>query len=383
MSTKCTGLDAISGRPVAVSFGNLIGAVDSADGVGGAAYLAPGFIDLQVNGFAGVDYNSPSTPVDEIARSIRALFATGVTRFYPTVITGGPDDMAAALRNLADAKERLPEGKAIEGFHVEGPHISAEDGPRGAHPRRWVRRPDIHELHRMQDAARWLIRIVTVSPEWPEAPRYIETAVSEGVVVSIGHTNATAAQIADAVSAGATMSTHLGNGAHSTLPRHPNYIWDQLADDRLTAGFIVDGIHLPAAFVKVGFRAKGPGRRFLVTDASTPAGAAPGRYRLGEQEVELKPGNRVVLAGSDRLAGSALQMHHGVGNLMRLGGLGLREAVEMATVNPARAVRMPARDAGLAPGQRADLVQFRLNAAEPSIEIEKTYVEGALVYEQK
>jgi N-acetylglucosamine-6-phosphate deacetylase len=381
MSAKCTGIDAIEGRPVTVSFGAAIESVEDADGAGGATYVAPGFIDLQVNGFAGVDYNCPTTPADDIARSIRALFATGVTRFYPTVITGSAEDMAAALRNLADAKERLPEGVAIEGFHIEGPHISPDDGPRGAHPRRWVRRPDVHELHRMQDAARGLIRLVTLSPEWPEAPRYIETAVREGIVVSIGHTSATSAQIAAAVSAGATMSTHLGNGAHSVLPRHQNYIWEQLAEDRLTAGFIVDGIHLPASFLKVALRAKGPGRRFLVTDAVTPAGAAPGRYRLGELEVELKPDNRVVLAGGDRLAGSALRMHVGVGNLMRLGGLSLAEAVAMATVDPARAGRVPAREAGLAPGQRGDLVQFRFSAEAASVQIEKTYVGGALVYE--
>ena len=121
-----------------------------------------------------------NAPHDEIARSIRALFATGVTRFYPTVITGAPDDMEAALRNLARAKDSLPEGAAIDGFHVEGPHIGTEDGPRGAHPKRWVRTPDFDEFRRWQDATANRIRIVTLSPEWPEAPRYIERIVAEG-----------------------------------------------------------------------------------------------------------------------------------------------------------------------------------------------------------
>ena len=127
-----------------------------------------------MNGFAGVDYNHAHTPHDEIARSIQVLYSTGVTRFYPTVITGSPENMAGALRNLAHAKDALPEGAAIDGFHVEGPHISPEDGPRGAHPSRWVRPPDPAEFRRWQDACQGRIRLVTLSPEWPEAPRYIE-----------------------------------------------------------------------------------------------------------------------------------------------------------------------------------------------------------------
>jgi N-acetylglucosamine-6-phosphate deacetylase len=377
MSHKCSGIDALTGASVAVTFGRTIETVEPA-AAEGSTYLAPGFIDLQVNGFAGVDYNAPSAPHEEIGRSIRALFATGVTRFFPTIITGSFENMAGAMRNLADAKERLPEGAAVAGFHIEGPHISPDDGPRGAHPRRWVRRPDLHELHRMQDAARGLIRLVTLSPEWPEAPRYIEGAVREGIVVSIGHLAATTEQIAAAVSAGATMSTHLGNGAHAVLPRHPNYLWDQLAEDRLTAGFIVDGIHLPGSFLKAALRAKGPGRRLIVTDAVMPAGAQPGLYRLGEQEVELKPGNRVVLAGGTRLAGSALRMHDGVANLMRLGGLDLAEAVAMATINPARAGRIAGRDGGIQAGICGDLVEFRVRGE--SLEIEMTSVGGEVVY---
>ncbi|MEK7406410.1 MAG: amidohydrolase family protein [Acidobacteriota bacterium] len=378
---KCSGLEALSGSPLEVVFDDSISSVAASAGqAAGPTWLAPGFIDVQVNGFAGVDYNSPSTSHEEIARSIRVLFSTGVTRCFPTVITGAPEDMLGALRNLALARERLPEGEAIEGFHIEGPHISAEEGPRGAHPRRWVRRPDRHEYHRMQEAAGGLIRLVTLAPEWPEAPRYIEALAAEGVVVSLGHTNATAAQIADAVTAGATMSTHLGNGAHYVLPRHPNYIWDQLAEDRLAAGFIVDGIHLSATFLKVALRAKGLDRSVLVTDASTPAGCQPGRYMLGEQAVDLTPDNRVVLAGQTRLAGSALRMDRGVENLMKLAGLTLAQAVAMATVNPARVTRIPGRQQGLVPGERGDLIEFSFDPEQARITIEKTYLSGRQVY---
>lgn len=376
-----TGVDVSTSSPVRLLFGRTI---HSADALIGPAtdlpLLAPGFIDLQVNGFAGVDYNSPSTPHEEIAHSIRVLFSTGVTRFFPTVITGDPSEMLGALRNLARARESLKEGAAMEGFHVEGPHISPEDGPRGAHPRQWVRPPDLEEFKRWQEAAEGAVRLVTLSPEWPEAPRYIEALVDRGVVVAIGHTKATAAQIEEAVRAGATMSTHLGNGAHAVLQRHPNYIWDQLAEDRLAASFIADGIHLPASFLKVAIRAKGPERTILVTDAVMPAGCAPGRFRIGGVEIELHPDQRVTLAGQDRLAGSALRMDRGIENLMRLAGLTLPQALATATRNPARIGRIAGRQRGLEPGDRADIVEFRCNPETGTIEILRTFLDGELVY---
>jgi len=383
---KCSGIDALSGEPVCVSFGQLVESVEDVLGATAPApedtaeYLAPGWIDIQVNGFAGVDYNSPKAPLEEIAKSLEELFATGLTRFFPTVITGAPADMLGALRNLAKARRQLDNGEAMEAFHVEGPHISPEDGPRGAHPKRWVRPPDLDEYRRWQDAAEGQVRLVTVSPEWPDAPAYIEKLVSEGVVVAIGHTKANTVQIADAVSAGATISTHLGNGAGALIPRHPNFIWDQMAEDRLSASFIVDGIHLPPNFLKVAFRAKGVERSILITDAVMPAGCAPGDYRLGEVEVELLPEGRVVLRGGDRLAGSSLRMDRGVENLMKLGGLSLRDAVTMATRNPARAGRIAGRLRGLATGERADLVKFEFDPTTRSIRVLETWLGGKPVY---
>ena len=378
---KCYGIDATSGEHVAVSFDRVINGVDHLiDPLTDADYLAPAWIDLQVNGYAGVDYNSPDTPHEEIARSIRVLHSTGTARFFPTVITGSPGNMLGSLRNLAKAKESLPEGESMEAFHVEGPHISPDDGPRGAHPLRWVRPPDIEEYRRWQDATDGNVRLVTLSPEWPGAAKYIEAVVADGVVISIGHTKATGEQIQDAVNAGATKSTHIGNGAHSLLSRHPNYIWEQLAEDRLSAGFIVDGIHLGPAFLKVALRAKTVARSLLVTDASMPACATPGIYKLGEQEVELTADNRVVLVGQTRLAGSALRMDRAIENVMRIAGLSLTEALTMANRNPARVGRIGGRQRGLAPGERADLVLFRFDAESKSIEIRKTIVGGREVY---
>ena len=374
---KCNGVDPSSGDEIEVRFSDLIESVDPLlSGSSDFIYVTPGWIDLQVNGFAGVDYNSPSSSHEEIARSIRAVLQTGVTRFFPTVITGSPEDMSGALSNLAQAKEAVWEGAAMEAFHLEGPYISPEDGPRGAHPERWVRPPDLNEFHRFQEAARGNIRLVTLSPEWPYAPRFIEALVGEGVVVSIGHTRATSEEISAAVNAGATLSTHIGNGAHPILPRHPNYIWEQLAEDRLAASFIVDGIHLAPSFLKVALRAKGLERALLVTDAVMPAGCAPGKYKLGEVDVELHSDGSVRLLGGTRLAGSALRMDRALQNVIRIAGLSLREAITLATRNPARIGRIASRQRGLNPGERADLVRFRYHDATGEIEVLETFLSG-------
>jgi N-acetylglucosamine-6-phosphate deacetylase len=374
---KVHGINLMTGAAVEVRGSNVIEGVDDLIApVPGLAFVAPGWIDIQVNGFAGVDYCAPNAPHEEIGRSLRAQFATGVTRLFPTVITGSPDNMTGALRNLAGAKQSIAEGAAIEGFHVEGPHISPEDGPRGAHPQRWVRPPDIEEYKRWQEAANGDVRLVTVSPEWPQTPRYIEHLVSDGVVVSIGHTKAGPKEIDDAVRAGATLSTHLGNGAHSVLARHPNYIWDQLADDRLAASFIVDGIHLGAAFLKTAIRAKGVDRSILVTDAVMPAGCKPGPYMLGEVEVELHADQSVRLRGGTRLAGSALTMDHAIANVIGLAGVSLRQAIAMATANPARVGRIASRLRGLTPGAKADVVVFDFDENTGRLRVLETYVAG-------
>ena len=371
---------------VRVEYGDAIQAVDELiEPPETEEFLFPGFIDVQVNGFAGVDYNDPDSSHEEIARSIRRVFTTGVTRFFPTVITGSEERMLGALGNLRAAKEELhrngmAEADALEAFHVEGPHISAETGPRGAHPVEHIRPPDVEEFRRWQEAADGQVRLVTVSPEWEQTPGYVRELVRSGVVASIGHTKATAAQIRAAVEAGATMSTHLGNAAHPTLPKTQNYIWDQLAEDGLSASFIVDGIHIPRAFFRAAVRAKGVERAVLVTDAVMPAMCAPGPYKLGQVDVELHENGSVTLRGGDRLAGSALRMDHAIANSMRFAGISLREALAMATVNPARVARIAGRQRGLAAGEKADLVRFRWDESSHRLEVIQTVVAGVEVY---
>ncbi|MDP8990848.1 MAG: amidohydrolase family protein, partial [Acidobacteriota bacterium] len=327
---KCSGRSAISGERIEIEFAAAI------ENVGplltwhaeDAVFIAPGFVDLQVNGFAGVDFNSPDASREDLERALRAIFSTGVTRFFPTVITGAQDAMLAALRNLAAARESLTYGHAIEAIHVEGPHISPADGPRGAHPKEWVRPPDFAEFQHWQDAAQGLVRIVTLSPEWPGAPRYIEQITKLGVVAAIGHTRATPAQLRDAVSAGATLSTHLGNGAGSST-RTEDFIAYQLAEPRLAASFIVDNHHLPNDFLRRALDLKGMDRSILITDAVAPALCEPGPYMLGSVPVELRADDRVTLRGGDRLAGSSLRMDRAIGNVMARAGVGLAQAVTM------------------------------------------------------
>jgi N-acetylglucosamine-6-phosphate deacetylase len=296
----------------------------------------PGLFDLQVNGFAGVDFGDPALTPDEVLHAAEAIGKTGVTRFLPTLITSPFEAFSACARTLVRAQH-----SAIAGLHMEGPYLSPEDGYRGAHARAFVRGADADDFRRRQDAAEGRIRLVTLAPEAPGVLPLIELLAASGVRVAIGHTGATGAQIADAVSAGATLSTHLGNGCPQVLPRHPNVIWEQLGDDRLMASFIVDGHHLPPATVRSMIRAKTPGRSILVTDAIAAAGMPPGRYTLGGQEVELSTTGRVAAPGAPNLAGSSLRLDVAIGNTVRFTGLALEDVVPMASTRPAAYLGLP------------------------------------------
>jgi N-acetylglucosamine-6-phosphate deacetylase len=295
-----------------------------------------GFFDLQVNGFAGVDFNDPATTADQVRGALDALLRTGVTRCLPTLISAPLDQFSRCARTLASVATPI-----IAGFHVEGPYISPQDGARGAHPREFVAPASLDDFERRREAAHDRIRLVTVAPEVPGVLPLIEHLRTAGVHVAIGHTAASPDQIRAAVSAGATLSTHLGNGCAQMLPRHPNVIWEQLAADELTAGLIVDGHHLPPATVKAMVRAKG-GRAVLVTDATAAAGQPPGDYRLGALTVHVDETGRVAVPGQPNLAGSALSLDRAVGNVVRFAGIPLEEALEMASERPAAAVGLEA-----------------------------------------
>jgi N-acetylglucosamine-6-phosphate deacetylase len=290
----------------------------------------PGLFDLQVNGFGGIDFNAPDLTADSLSLALERMRAVGVTRSLPTLITSSLDHFAASARVITSVADA-----AIAGIHMEGPYISPDDGPRGAHERVHVRAASNDDFDRRQDAAGGRIVLVTLAPEVPGALSLIEYLVANGVRVAIGHTAATPEQIADAIAAGATLSTHLGNGCSSVLPRHPNVIWEQLAADRLVASLIVDGHHLPPATVKAMVRAKGADRTILVTDAMAAAGSAPGRYRIGAVEGELGADGRVSLAGTPFLAGSSLTLDRAIANTVRFTGLPIDAVIPMASSIPA------------------------------------------------
>jgi N-acetylglucosamine-6-phosphate deacetylase len=301
----------------------------------------------------------------------------GVTAFLATCTTDGHDVLKHALSTIAKAIRELPEvAGRVPGIHLEGPYISPDDGPRGAHPKQHVRQPDWNEFQRLQDAAEGRIKLTTVSPEYDTSPEFIRRVAASGVLVAIGHTKATSDQIKAAVDAGARMSTHLGNGAHPTIRRHPNYIWDQLAEDRLVASLIVDGHHLPPAVVKSMIRAKTHERIVLVSDITSMGGMLPGRYKTGLGELEVLPSGKLVPAGQpDILAGASLPIHACVANVMHFAGVDLATAIDMASLRPAKLIGLD--HPGLEVGAAADLFLFDLptTAGEP-LRIRATYHQG-------
>ncbi|MGC2162503.1 MAG: amidohydrolase family protein, partial [Silvibacterium sp.] len=323
------------------------------------AWLSAGLIDLQVNGFGGEDLNADSVDPNTVVRLTRKIVAAGVTTYLPTIITASEEKIVKALRAIAEA--RRGDGlvaQTVHSVHVEGPHISPEDGARGAHPREYARPPSLAEFDRWQNACGGMVGMVTMSPHYENSAAYVAGLVSRGVHVAIGHTAADSQQIRAAVDAGARLSTHLGNGIAGELPRHPNPLWTQMADDRLTATLIADGHHLPADTFKVMVRAKGLHRSILVSDAVALAGMPAGTYDapVGGR-VELHEGGRLNVAGTNVLAGAALALKDAIPRAMSMGGLSLADALRMATENPGR---FAGGGGLLRVGEPANLIRFTI-----------------------
>jgi N-acetylglucosamine-6-phosphate deacetylase len=322
-----------------------------------AGWVAPALFDLQINGCKGHAFGSERLTVAQVRRVVEVCRSHGIGGICPTLITSSLAALThgmTTLRQACDSDAALDE--AMPAIHLEGPYISAEDGPRGAHPKEHVRPPDWDEFRRLQDAAGGRIRLVTLAPEQPAALAFIDRLIKTGVVVALGHTGASRACIREAIAAGARLSTHLGNGAHALLPRHDNYLWEQLAADELWASIICDGHHLPPSVVRCMVRVKTPARLVLTCDASPLAGLSPGRYREWGQEFEILPSGKVVLAGTSYLAGSGAFTEVCVGNVIRFAGVSLAEAVDMAGARPRALLGLPPRR--LEPGEPADLVLF-------------------------
>jgi N-acetylglucosamine-6-phosphate deacetylase len=242
-------------------------------------FVAPGLFDLQVNGYGGVWFSDPKLTAANVRAAIEPYFAHGVTRLCPTLITNSHAALSAGFAAIRQACEQFPWlDHVVPGCHLEGPYLSGEDGPRGAHPKAHIRPADWDEFCDLQKVSGNRITLVTIAPEVPHAVEFIRRAVETAVRIAIGHTAATGELIRAAVDAGATLSTHLGNGAHPIIRRHPNYIWEQLGESRLTASIITDGLHLPDSVIRSIVRAKSVPQTIITCDASGWAGCAPGAY---------------------------------------------------------------------------------------------------------
>ena len=325
--------------------------------------VAPGLIDLQVNGYAGRDAAEGTEAMAEIASR---LPSTGVTAFLATVITAPLGDM---LRACDAAREVNACGARVLGVHMEGPYLNP--AKKGAHDAALIERPTAAGARRMVAAGP---RLVTLAPEMPGAADAITELANAGIVVSAGHSTATYDVARAGVRAGIRFATHLFNAMGTWGHREPGLAGAVLTDPGVTAGLISDGVHLHLAAVEAAIRLKGPGRVALTTDMVAAAGSPPGRYRLGDREV-VSDGRRVSLVEDGTLAGGAGTMDGLVRITAGLPGVGLRRAVEMATLTPARVVGED-RMGRIEPGLPADLVLL-----DPELQVQLTLVRGEVAYE--
>ena len=294
-----------------------------------------GLFDLQVNGFAGVDFNSETIDADALDHALEAMLATGVTACLPTLITASDDALEARFSALDRAVSRSRLGPLmVPGYHLEGPFLNPGDGYAGCHPPEVMRSPDASLIERLSRMLTRPILLVTMAPELEGSGSFIRSMTAEARVVSIGHSSAGFEAVAAAADAGARLSTHLGNGLPQLLPKLDNPLFAQLAEDRLSASFIADGIHLPPLALKALLKAKGTERSILVSDAVSAAAAAPGHHPFAGAMVEHALDGSVRLPGSRYLAGSALALDQAVRNLVDWRLAAAREAISMASDNP-------------------------------------------------
>ncbi len=343
-------------------------------------YVGPGLVDLQVNGINGIDFNDAALQSSDLLAATRYLLRQGVTTFFPTIITNTDRNVHRIIETIVRACQAHIEVEAcVGGIHLEGPFISAAAGARGAHDEQHIQPPDWHWVQGCQKIAQGRIKLITLSPESPEAITLIRQCRQHGIRVAIGHTNASPRQIDLAVRAGATLSTHLGNGVPLMLPRHPNLLWQQLAQDALYASVIADGFHLPDAFLKVVIKTKGE-RTILVSDATRFSGQPAGMYptHIGDEVVLEESGRLSMKKSPNLLAGATRCLLENVQHLLDRKLATLSEAWKMASVYPARF--LGSETEAFVVGQRADLVVFARNE-EGKIRVRKVTKNGVNVSE--
>jgi N-acetylglucosamine-6-phosphate deacetylase len=275
------------------------------------------YFDLQVNGFAGIDFQQPDISAVDLGTGLAALQARG-TRILLTLVTDRIDALVEKLRRIEMFLNDEPCGGVIEGYHLEGPYLSARPGFHGAHPPELMKEPNRAEFDRLWVASGGNLRLITLAPEWPGSPAFIRHATAHGVRIAIGHSDASDPEIDRAVEAGLTLCTHLGNGVPTEMHRHDNIIQRLLARDELIAVFIPDGIHLPPPVLKNFVRAKPVDKILFTTDCMAAAGAPPGCYRLGRLEIVVGADGVVRESGRTNFAGSSLSMDKAMVNVQEM-----------------------------------------------------------------
>jgi N-acetylglucosamine-6-phosphate deacetylase len=344
-------------------------------------FIAPGLIDNQINGYANVDFSGGNLSAEGIITAQKAIVREGVTTFLPTQISNSHENLIKNFRILNEAlayEEHLRD--SVPGFHLEGPYISAEAGYRGCHPVHHLRKPTWDEFSKYQEAAGGRIIQVTIAPELEGASEFIRLCVKNGIVVAMGHTNATSEEINRAVDLGVSLSTHLGSGCANLIHRHNNPIWAQLANDQLTPSIIADGHHLRPEEISVFYKVKGPSNIILASDVTFLAGMLPGEYSFMDQKVILNGEGLILNSEQNCLAGASFPLRKGVENIMNITGCSLTRAIDVASANVARIYGLTDRGI-LAPGKRADLILFERDGNK--INIKKTILNGNVVYHEE
>lgn len=306
-----------------------------------------GFIDIQINGFKGINFSSPDLTLDQVRTTTLELAKAGTAAYCPTLVTSSLADYRHTLPILAQAMRDKELKPHILGIHMEGPFISPLEGARGAHPPQHIVKPDVDTFKRFQEWAEGQIVLMTLAPEVEGAMNLIKYASKNGTVISMGHHLADDATMEKAVGAGARLCTHLGNGMPSQIDRHQNPIWWQLACDSLTGSFITDGHHLPSDFIKVALRSKTANNFVVVSDAAHLAGLSPGIYDFNGHPAVLAPNGRISFKGTPYLAGSSATMLQCMNHLASLNLMTEAELWKVCYANPLRLIgrrlgRMPA-----------------------------------------
>lgn len=304
----------------------------------------PGFVDLQVNGYKGVDFSGKDLTEERFIYACKELIRQGTVAFLPTIITSPVEIFEQNLRLMAKAINHKDLGGHIPGIHLEGPFISKEDGARGAHNTDFVKKPDIGLLEKLMELSGENIRLITMAAEISGAEELCRHAVNLGITVSLGHHMAAETDLEKLAASGAKSLTHLGNGVPRELPRHHNPIWAGLANDDLSAMIITDGHHLPPSVLKSVLRTKGISNVIVVSDASPVAGLPPGRYNTLGNEVVLESSGKLYNPETGYLVGSSSTMIDCMNYLQTLDLLTFDELLDVGFNNPLRLINVDPAD---------------------------------------